>query len=504
MSDGSADTTQVFEITVTSGNQGPAFISEAVTSAQETKLYRYTVIASDPDGDGLAFSAETLPEWLALSVTSDTSATLKGTPGPEDSGEAPVELTVTDGSATASQSFTITVGNTNRAPSFDSEPVTQAQEGETYSYGIEASDPDGDSLSITAEQLPGWATITDHRDGTATLEGPPGPDDIGDVSVELEVSDGTDTVTQKFTITVARTNQEPAILSQPSLQVPSEIAYRYVVAAIDTAGSDGGGKLTFGAELENGAPLPGWLSWEDIPDEGPLRRKALVGTPPPSAMGTYQIVVSVTDGGTPSLTTEQQFTLRVTQGNRGPTIGSSPVEVVRIDQTYSYTIEASDPDADKVDFSASLSGGDPLPEWLSLQASSDTTATVTGEPAEEDMGTYQIRVRATDNGTPRKQTTQEFTLQVKYKQVDKLNALYNYPNPFRAATAIKFELPEEAEVTLQLYNLTGALVRQRPPEVFGPGANEFKIRARNLASGIYIYRITSGGQAVTGKITLIR
>jgi hypothetical protein len=504
VSDGTATATQPFTITVDNTNRPPAFDSSPVTAAKEGEAYSYAVKASDPDGDGLTITATQIPDWASLTDNSDGTGILEGTPGPEDSGDHAIELQVSDGTASTTQTVTITVDNTNRSPAFDSTPMREASEGAAYDYSIETSDPDGDGLIITATQIPGWATLTDHGDGTATLEGTPGFGSGGHHPISLKVSDGAATRTQEFTITVMVTNQAPTILSQPRLQVPSEIAYRYVVAAIDTAGSDMGGKLSFRAALASGAPLPSWLAWEDIPDQGPLRRKALTGTPPVSAMGTYAIVLSVTDGANPPLTTEQRFTLRVTQGNRGPTIGSSPVELVRTNQAYSYSVEASDPDADKVSFSARLSDGGELPGWLALKKSSDTTAVFTGEPQEDDIGTYAIQVLAQDSGTPQKETTQRFTLQVKYKEVEKLKALYNYPNPFENATKIKFELPEEGEVYMQLYNLTGALVRQTAPQTFDPGANVFELRARNLASGIYIYRIISEHRAVTGRLTLIR
>ena len=64
----------------------------------------------------------------------------------------------------------------------------------------------GDALTITAPVLPGWLSLTDHGDGTATLNGTPGNDDVGDHSVSLQVRDTAGlTGTQAFTITVSET-----------------------------------------------------------------------------------------------------------------------------------------------------------------------------------------------------------------------------------------------------------------------------------------------------------
>ncbi|MDO5577588.1 MAG: T9SS type A sorting domain-containing protein, partial [Fibrobacter sp.] len=74
----------------------------------------------------------------------------------------------------------------------------------------------------------------------------------------------------------------------------------------------------------------------------------------------------------------------------------------------------------------------------------------------------------------------------------------NYPNPFKNRTAIKFDLPEEMRVALNIYNLQGRLVRRliRPDkrllaashQVFWDGKDD---KGRILASGPYIYRLSS-------------
>src|SRR5690606_37204483 len=63
-------------------------------------------------------------------------------------------------------------------------------------------DPDGDALTITATDLPGWLALDDRGDGTAALSGTPGAGDVGEHAITLEVSDGTDRTVQEFTLTV--------------------------------------------------------------------------------------------------------------------------------------------------------------------------------------------------------------------------------------------------------------------------------------------------------------
>ena len=143
-----------------------------------------------------------------------------------------VSLQVSDGTDTALQDFTITVvaaTGVNNAPTFSSTAVTDAEEGVVYTYDVVASDVDAaDVLEITAPTLPSWLTLTDNGDGTATLTGTPTAAEIGDHAVSLQVSDGTDTALQDFTVTVVAAtgvNNAPAFTSTAVVDAtPSRIS----------------------------------------------------------------------------------------------------------------------------------------------------------------------------------------------------------------------------------------------------------------------------------------
>ncbi|HAB79870.1 MAG TPA: hypothetical protein DCE62_06255, partial [Glaciecola sp.] len=81
--------------------------------------------------------------------------------------------------------------------------------GTSYSYTATATDADAnDTLSFSSITLPAWAMF---NTDTAVLSGT--PDIAGDYSVELMVSDGTDTASQTFTIAVAAENAVTVALS---------------------------------------------------------------------------------------------------------------------------------------------------------------------------------------------------------------------------------------------------------------------------------------------------
>lgn len=65
----------------------------------------------------------------------------------------------------------------------------------------------------------------------------------------------------------------------------------------------------------------------------------------------------------------------------------------------------------------------------------------------------------------------------------------NYPNPFNPITIISFELSEQAEIELGVYDLLGRKVRLLRREMLPAGAHYSVFHKEGLASGVYIYRL---------------
>lgn len=82
-----------------------------------------------------------------------------------------------------------------------------------------------------------------------------------------------------------------------------------------------------------------------------------------------------------------------------------------------------------------------------------------------------------------------------YSQVpDIFELAQNYPNPFNPSTTIQFVLPEDAIVTLKVYNVLGQEVATLADrELFTEGLNDVEFEAGNLSSGVYFYQITADG-----------
>ncbi|MFT5144584.1 MAG: hypothetical protein ACI84D_003220, partial [Thalassolituus oleivorans] len=111
--------------TTVSVNSAPSFTSTAVTAAAENATYSYSITTTDPDAGDTRAITGTVPSWLTLTDNGNGTATLAGTPTTAEIGDHAVSLLVTDAAgANATQSFTVTVANTNDAPSFTSTAVT--------------------------------------------------------------------------------------------------------------------------------------------------------------------------------------------------------------------------------------------------------------------------------------------------------------------------------------------------------------------------------------------
>jgi len=80
----------------------------------------------------------------------------------------------------------------------------------------------------------------------------------------------------------------------------------------------------------------------------------------------------------------------------------------------------------------------------------------------------------------------------------------NYPNPFNPSTKISWQSPEGSHTTLKIYDVLGKEVATLVNEYKPAGRYEVEFDAANLSSGVYLYRLQSGEQFLTKKMTLIK
>jgi hypothetical protein len=83
--------------------------------------------------------------------------------------------------------------------------------------------------------------------------------------------------------------------------------------------------------------------------------------------------------------------------------------------------------------------------------------------------------------------------------------MQNFPNPFNPTTRIEFSVESNVPVTLAVFDLTGRLVSTLlDQQRVGAGLHTVEFDARNLASGVYLYRLVAGNEVDVRKMVLLR
>ena len=80
----------------------------------------------------------------------------------------------------------------------------------------------------------------------------------------------------------------------------------------------------------------------------------------------------------------------------------------------------------------------------------------------------------------------------------------NYPNPFNPTTTINYQIPELSFVTIKVYDVLGNEIAELVNEEKAKGTYAIDFNAAGLPSGIYFYRLTTGGYSATKKMILIK
>ena len=85
----------------------------------------------------------------------------------------------------------------------------------------------------------------------------------------------------------------------------------------------------------------------------------------------------------------------------------------------------------------------------------------------------------------------------------------NYPNPFNPTTAITFQIPEDSNVRIEVYDMTGRVVSTLINNTLSAGTYEATWDGRNMSgqtvsSGVYMYKMTAGSYIETRVMSLVK
>lgn len=76
----------------------------------------------------------------------------------------------------------------------------------------------------------------------------------------------------------------------------------------------------------------------------------------------------------------------------------------------------------------------------------------------------------------------------------------NYPNPFNPSTVVEFSIPYPEYITLKVYDILGREIKTLVNGTMNPGVHRVLFNASNLASGVYLYRLSGTSINITKKM----
>ncbi|MDP3522336.1 MAG: DUF4347 domain-containing protein [Hydrogenophaga sp.] len=313
VSDGTGGSdTQAIAVTVTDLNEAPVLVHPlADQAAMEGAAFAFTfdanAFADVDEGDTLTYSTSALPAWLSFDPATHS---FSGTPANGDVGSFSVDVTATDsGGLSVTDSFTITVGNTNNAPTITSDggganTSRAVDENTTAVTTVTATDPDGDTLVFTLNGgLDAGHFVIDTSTGQLSFnvapdhETPADSDQDGVYEVTVQVADGNGgTDSQALLVAVANVNEAPSFTSTPTTAAAEGSVYSYTISISDP---DAGATLYVTANT-----LPAWLNLIDNGDH----TATLSGMPATGDAGHHSVLLQVSDG---SLAATQNFVVAV-------------------------------------------------------------------------------------------------------------------------------------------------------------------------------------------------
>ncbi len=316
-------------------------VEAPAVSAEDASLPRKAVVegdlvsfpnlkATDPDGDPITYTftppLDTFGKWQ----------TKIG-----DAGEYKVTITASDGKNSVSQMVVIEVKPKNMAPVLQmaSKDIT-VKEGETVTITVQASDPDGDKVSVSFD---GWMNGPVKTTGFA---------DSGTHTVNVIASDGKATTKETVRVVVENLDRPPTIsqIADVSVKEGDKITVK------PSASDPDGDKVAFTFT----SPLGPDGTWQTTSSD----------------VGKYTVNVTAASG---QLSASTSFAITVNSLNKAPVIQMSDTLTVDEGQTVTLTPIITDPEGDEL--TITYSG------WIKSNTYTTTY---------EDQGTHLVTITVSD------------------------------------------------------------------------------------------------------------
>jgi hypothetical protein len=94
--------------------------------------------------------------------------------------------------------------------------------------------------------------------------------------------------------------------------------------------------------------------------------------------------------------------------------------------------------------------------------------------------------------------------QSSFQLPERFSLSQNYPNPFNPSTTIEYNIPQQSQVTVKIFDLLGREVASLVNEKKDAGRYSVQWNAKDVSSGIYFYKLTSGNFIETKKMLVVK
>jgi hypothetical protein len=308
-------------------NGDPLANGLTTVTASEGVPLRLELSARDADQDYVNWTLQGAPAGMTVQAAQgtdgQTSFVLNWTPGyfaaqsDDTNGATPghyhLLISASDGSAVATRTIDLLVANTNQAPRIPALPLQLVQEGETLSFALVSSDPDGDAVHLSLVRDADTPAGVNFDPTSGTFEWTPSSDIVDNAaangrafSFTFSATDGVATTLRTVQVRVQDVNRAPTIsASSHAMLVGQTFGFDVVKAGTAALGAlrvaDPDGAAQTAALVVSFSNLPEGASYD-----------ALTGrfswTPGPGQVGDHVVLAKVSDGID---TVMQSFTLRV-------------------------------------------------------------------------------------------------------------------------------------------------------------------------------------------------
>jgi len=246
-----------------------------------------------------------------------------------------------------------------------------------------------------------------------------------------------------------------------------------------------------------------------IDDHGNKRRsdraKIQVGTPP---MVRYEAEQATRNGSGMSIKSDPNASngafVDVATNNAGTTITWTFTNVLGAGNyqiTFGYNLFYDTPKGQFINVNGSRAGelmfDGQIKTWLEKSMCVDLIAGINTVQMEMSWGWMYVDYLA----VPREVVTNFVAAEYIPRQY---NLHQNYPNPFNSETKITYELPEQTQVKLIVYDILGRKVDMLVNEEKPAGIYQTTWNAYGMASGVYFYKLEGGSYSETKKMILLR